>query len=104
MPKPTIAEIKAKTAEMCPNFFSREILKHFGQQMSVFSVRRSPKGNIFIMAPRYDEMTGERRLTGFTFRRFTGDDLEVVRDDNDDLVDTFTSGAWGRIGEHIKNH
>jgi hypothetical protein len=104
MAKPTIAEIKEKTREKCPFYFSHETLKFFGQRMDNFTVHRSPQGRIFIAAPRFGEMTGARRLTGYSFREFTGDDLAVVRGDDGELLDTDTAGAWQRIRDYIQNH
>jgi len=104
MAKPTITEIKLKTKEICPYYFSRETMKHFGQKMRDFSVRRSPRGDIYIVAPIYDDRGCRRTPMGFTFRRFTGDDLVVVRDDNGELLDTSSNGARQRIEDYLKNH
>ena len=78
MQKPTIAEIKYATQGACPHYFDRKTLKHFGQTMRSFKVRRSPKGNIYIVAQmsRPGDYPGAPRVMGwYSFRRFIKSDV-----------------------------
>lgn len=102
MQKPTIAEIKARTSKESPYFFSRDTLKFFGQTMRSFSVKVSPKGNVYIVAPSYwpdHDYPYKPRLMGYTLRRFTGDDLEHVSG-----VDTMGVGGKLNIEEYIRSN
>ena len=51
-----IYEIKEKTSETSPYFFSKDTLKFFGQTMSAFKVQKQPDGRYRISAPRKDRM------------------------------------------------
>ena len=100
--KPTIAEIKARTREKSPYFFERDTMRFFGQTMRSFSVRVSPKGNIYIVAPSYwsdSQYPYRPRLMGYTFRCFTGDDLEDVSG-----VDTMGAGGKLNIEAYIREN
>lgn len=52
----TIYEIKAKTAETAPYYFSTKTLKFFGQTMRSFSVRKQLDGRFLISAPMKDRL------------------------------------------------
>ncbi len=67
---PTIADIKARTLEKCPHFFTRGSMRFFGQRMRDFGVFAIGE-RVFIRA---------KRPYGWTTREFTGDDLEMVAD------------------------
>lgn len=66
---PTIYEIKRMTFEKKPYFFDRNTMRFYGQRLSDFKVKRSPKGKIFIYA-RIPE-AGE----GYSFHEFKNNDL-----------------------------
>ena len=66
--KPTISEIKKRTLKKAPYFFSKNTMKFFGQRMSDYKVKRSPKGKIFIFAPSYNDLP-------YTFMEFKNNDL-----------------------------
>lgn len=70
--KPTISEIKSRTLKKAPYFFSKNTMKFFGQRMSDYKVKRSPKGKIFIYAPTYDDLGNKMP---YTFREFKNNDL-----------------------------
>lgn len=70
--KPTISEIKRKTLDKAPYFFSKDTMKFFGQRMSDYKVKRSPKGKIFIYAATYDSRGNKMP---YTFREFKNNDL-----------------------------
>ena len=89
---PTISEIKAKTLKTNPYFFSRDTMRFFGQRMSSFRVRRSPKGNIFIYAP------GQKSAgAGYTFRQYKNGELNLP----DRLPHILT---LSRVLDYIKKH
>lgn len=56
----TIYEIKRRTEQSSPYFFSRKTLQFFGQTMRSFSVRKQPEGKYLISAPMMDRFTGRR--------------------------------------------
>lgn len=62
--KPTISEIKKRTLESAPYFFSRSTMKFFGQQMKDFKVYREGE-NFRIYAPHKHGAT-ERLFNPFT--------------------------------------
>lgn len=64
----TIYEIKRRTADTSPYFFTSKTLKFFGQTMRSFSVRKQEDGRYLITAPMVDRFTG--RLVGQTKRYF----------------------------------
>lgn len=70
--KPTISEIKSRTLKKAPYFFSKNTMKFFGQRMSDYKVKRSPKGKIFIYAPTYDTIGNKMP---YTFMEFKNEDL-----------------------------
>lgn len=83
MKKPTIYEIRRRVEDKQPYFFSRKTLRFFGQTMRDFSVERSPKGNLYIVAPNYmvdRSVAGAPRYqhVGYTVRKVAGDTLENV--------------------------
>lgn len=47
----TIYDIKKRTKETAPYFFSKDTLKFFGQTMESFSVEKQPDGRYRISAP-----------------------------------------------------
>ena len=46
-----IYEIKRRTAETSPHYFSRRTMQFFGQTLKSFSVRKQPDGRFEISAP-----------------------------------------------------
>ena len=64
--------IPRRTLKKAPYFFDRNSMKFFGQRMSDYKVKRSPKGKIFIFAPTYDARGNKMP---YTFREFKNDDL-----------------------------
>jgi hypothetical protein len=69
----TIYEIKSRTQETAPYFFSRDTLRFFGQIMKSFSVRKQPDGRYKISAPMHD---GQRQV-GTTVRYFNPQNNEL---------------------------
>lgn len=63
----TIYEIKNRTIESSPYFFSADTLRFFGQTMKSFKVKKQADGRYKISAPMIDSR-GERR--GETVRYF----------------------------------
>jgi hypothetical protein len=55
----TISEIKRRTLDKSPYFFTRKTMKFFGQTMRSFSVSKQPDGRHRISAPIF--MDGKRR-------------------------------------------
>lgn len=47
----TISEIKSRTQETSPYYFTRKTLKFFGQTMRSFRVYKQPDGRFRIQAP-----------------------------------------------------
>lgn len=64
----TIYEIKRRTAETAPYFFTAKTLKFFGQTLRSFRVHKQPDGRYLITAPMIDRFTG--RNMGQTKRYF----------------------------------
>jgi hypothetical protein len=50
----TISEIKNRTLETSPHFFTRKTLKFFGQTMRSFKVYKQTDGRYLITAPMID--------------------------------------------------
>jgi hypothetical protein len=74
----TIYEIKDRTAETAPYFFSKDTLRFFGQTMASFHIKKQPDGRYYIYADmRY---CGEK--VGLTERYFNPitNELEIVPD------------------------
>jgi len=63
-----IYEIKNRTQETSPYFFSSKTLKFFGQTMRSFKTKKQADGRIYIFAPMLDRNTG--RQVGTTERFF----------------------------------
>lgn len=55
----TIYEIKAKTQETAPYYFTRKTMQFFGQTMRDFKVYKQPDGRFKITAPMRDRSTGK---------------------------------------------
>ena len=62
----TIYEIKARTLETAPYFFTRDTMKFFGQTMKSFTVKKQTDGRYFISAPRMFD----GKINGYTTRFF----------------------------------
>lgn len=62
----TIYEIKQRTQETSPYYFSRDTLKFFGQTMRSFSVKKQKDGKYKISAPSY----WNGKLMGYSERMF----------------------------------
>ena len=85
--KPTIYDIKYDVENSKENcyFFSYKTLKFFGQTMKSFSVRKSPSGRIFILAPSY----WDNHLMGYTFKEYKDHNLiNPLFDDNTQIPKT----------------
>jgi hypothetical protein len=77
--KVTIYDIKERTKESSPFFFTRDTLKFFHQKMSDFKIKKQPDGRYLICAPMKDH---SGRIVGQTKRYFNPDTnkLEFVED------------------------
>jgi len=64
----TIYDIKRKTRESSPYYFTLKTMRFFGQTMRSFSVRKQEDGRFKISAPMTDRHTG--RNMGTTERYF----------------------------------
>jgi hypothetical protein len=73
----TIYEIKEKTQQTAPYFFSRDTLKFFGQTMSSFRVKKQSDGRIMIFAPMRDR---QGKKVGETIRYFNPITNELERE------------------------
>lgn len=65
----TIYEIKRRTQETAPYFFSRNSMRFFGQTLKDFKVRKQPDGRYKITAPMRDKANGFSYM-GETVRYF----------------------------------
>lgn len=102
MKKPTIYEIKYDVENSDNNnhyFFSRKTMKHFGQTLRDFSVRKSPSGRIFILAPSYWDNT----LVGYTFKEYCNHNLINPKYDNGLCVPNTRNDAQA-ILDYIQSH
>jgi len=63
-----IYEIKRRTEETAPHFFTRKSMQFFGQTLRSFSVQKQQDGRTRIAAPMIDRSTG--RKMGETVRYF----------------------------------
>lgn len=75
----TIYEIKRRTQETSPYFFSRDTLKFFGQTMRMFRVYKQPEGKYLITCPMY-ERSGKK--VGETVRIFDPQNNTLTRPEN----------------------
>ena len=64
----TIYEIKRRTQQTAPYFFTRQTLKFFGQTLKDFRVYKQPDGRYKITAPMIDKSRG--KVMGETIRYF----------------------------------
>lgn len=64
----TISEIKSRTEQSSPYFFSPKTLRFFGQTMSKFRIKKQSDGRYYIYCPMVDRLTG--RKVGMTERYF----------------------------------
>jgi len=71
--KPTIYEIKRMTFDKLPYFFDKNTMKFYGQRLSDFKVKRSPKGKIYIYARIAKDEGG-----GYSFHEFKNNDLKPI--------------------------
>lgn len=74
----TIYEIKRRTQETAPYFFTTKTLKFFGQTMRSFSVRKQSDGRFKISAPMLDRFTG--KTMGETVRFFNPETNNLDRE------------------------
>ncbi len=74
----TIHEIKRRTEETAPYFFTRKSLKFFGQRMKDFKVYKQLDGRYKITAPMIDKFNG--RKMGDTIRFFNPENNELERE------------------------
>jgi len=70
----TIYEIKRRTHETAPYFFSRETMKFFGQTLKDFNVREMNDGRYRISAPIRDD----ERIVGYTIAIFDPKTNELI--------------------------
>ena len=72
----TISEIKYRTQEKQPYFFSRETMRFFRQTMRYFKIKKQPDGRYLIIAPVKDN----GKIMTYTKRYFNPvtDDLELT--------------------------
>jgi len=73
----TIYEIKRRTEETAPEFFTRQTLKFFGQTLKDFRVYKVDSKNYLITAPM--RMRGE--IIGHTRRLFNTDTNKLQLED-----------------------
>jgi len=73
----TIYEIKRRTEETAPEFFTRQTLKFFGQTLKDFRVYKMDSKNYLITAPM--RMRGE--VIGHTRRLFNTDTNKLQLED-----------------------
>jgi hypothetical protein len=64
----TIYEIKARTQETAPHYFTPSTMRFFGQTLRSFKVYKQPDGRYKITAPMKDRSTG--RIMGESIRYF----------------------------------
>lgn len=62
----TIYDIKRRTSEKQPYFFSHDTMKFFGQNLNSFSVYKRKDGKYDVVAPSYQN----GKLMGYTRRVF----------------------------------
>ena len=74
----TIQEIKRRSAEKSPYFFTPKTLKFFGQNMRSFKVKKCEDGRYLIYAPMIDKING--RNMGNTERYFNPINNELERE------------------------
>ena len=74
----TIYEIKQKTAETNPHFFTRKTLKYFHQTLRDFRVYKRSDGKFLITAPMRDYSYKVVGMTEKLFNPITND-LETVK-------------------------
>jgi len=72
----TISEIKSRTLETSPYFFSSKTLKFFHQTMRSFKVKKQADGKYLISAPMRDN---RGKLVGMTERLFNPATNELER-------------------------
>ena len=77
-----IYEIKRRTAEKHPHFFSRQTLKFFGQTLKDFKVYKQKDGTYLIIAPSY----WNGKLMGYTKRIFDPETNELKRVEEREVV------------------
>lgn len=102
MKTPTIYDIKYDVTNTDSNnhfFFSRKSMKFFGQTLKDFSVRKSPSGRIFILAPSY----WDNHLIGYTFKEYCNHNLVNPRFDNDTVIPN-TKEYLQTILDYIQSH
>lgn len=84
MKTPTIYDIKYDVENSKENcyFFSHKTMRFFGQTLKSFSVRKSPSGRIFILAPSYFD----NHLMGYTFKEYKDHNLINPKFDNGAII------------------
>ena len=70
MRTPTIYEIKEIVKDRT-YFFEPKTMRSFGQTLSMFKVKQSPTGRIFLYSPTY----WGNKVIGFSFREFANENL-----------------------------
>lgn len=73
----TIYEIKRRTAETSPYYFSRNSLKFFDQTLRHFSVTKQIDGRYKIAAPMFDKFS--KKVIGQSVRFFNPINNELER-------------------------
>jgi hypothetical protein len=69
----TIYDIKKRTQETAPYFFSKDTMKFFGQTLRSFSVAKQSDGRYKVSAPSGDNWDGDHE----TVRYFNPDNNEL---------------------------
>lgn len=96
----TISDIKTKTQEKSPYFFTRDTLRFFGQRVGSFKVWKGKSGAHYIAAESFwRDRAGRPQFMGVTFRKFTGDDLQSVT-----LPETVNKKDIDSVREWVKTH
>ena len=73
--KMTISEIKQRTQETAPYYFTRKTMQFFGQTMRDFRVSKQADGRYKITAPMKDRFTG--RIMGESIRYFNPENNQL---------------------------
>jgi len=92
----TIYEIKRRTEETNPYFFSRKTMKFFGQTLRDFRIRREADGRYRIEAPTY---RGPDKLNRPTVRYYNPSTNDLDLEEWEDLK-TLLESSYQR-GSHI---
>ncbi len=89
----TISDIKERTKETAPYYFSKATMKAFGQTMRDFKVKKMPNGKYLMYAPMKDRSSG--RMMGYSMRMFNPETNKL-----DFLTDAEAEQVKSKYGIH----